>query len=76
MSENSMHPVLIGGINAGSGNKPPWTVPAKAALGKFDRARSEQYFGTKSMQPPDFFPIVTLLVSRCCSRSYTDGCFG
>ncbi|KAL7626855.1 hypothetical protein AAE478_003629 [Parahypoxylon ruwenzoriense] len=33
-------PVLLGGINAGSGNKPPWTLPAKAAFATHDSRRS------------------------------------
>lgn len=29
-------PVFLGGINVGSGNKPPWTLPAKAAYTRYD----------------------------------------
>ncbi|KAJ9155046.1 Thioredoxin-like protein [Pleurostoma richardsiae] len=38
--EVEFHPVLLGGINAGSGNKPPWTLPAKAMYGTYDARRS------------------------------------
>ncbi|KAK3904378.1 glutathione S-transferase kappa 1 [Staphylotrichum tortipilum] len=38
--EIEFHPVLLGAINAGSGNKPPWTLPAKATYGTFDARRS------------------------------------
>lgn len=54
--------MFLGGINVGSGNKPPWTLPAKAAYGKFDGKRAQQYFGVP-IEVPSFFPILSLLVS-------------
>ncbi|KAK6544729.1 hypothetical protein TWF694_001414 [Orbilia ellipsospora] len=57
-------PVFLGGINVGSGNKPPWTLPAKAAYSKFDGPRAQKYFGIKHTIP-DFFPILSLLPQRC-----------
>ncbi|CAJ2510188.1 Uu.00g060880.m01.CDS01 [Anthostomella pinea] len=50
--EVEIHPVLIGAINAGSGNKPPWTVKAKAAHSKYDTARSAKAVGLKDASPP------------------------
>ncbi|KAK4040914.1 glutathione S-transferase kappa 1 [Parachaetomium inaequale] len=38
--EVEFHPVLLGAINAGSGNRPPWTLPAKASYGTHDARRS------------------------------------
>ncbi|KAK3296115.1 thioredoxin-like protein [Chaetomium fimeti] len=38
--EVEYHPVLLGAINAGSGNRPPWTLPAKASYGMHDARRS------------------------------------
>ncbi|KAK1756164.1 hypothetical protein QBC47DRAFT_401062 [Echria macrotheca] len=38
------HPVLLGGINVGSGNKPPWTNPVKAAYLVFDAQRATARF--------------------------------
>ncbi|KAK4158012.1 glutathione S-transferase kappa 1 [Chaetomidium leptoderma] len=38
--EVEFHPVLLGAINAGSGNRPPWTLPAKASYGLFDARRA------------------------------------
>ncbi|KAH6624447.1 thioredoxin-like protein [Chaetomium sp. MPI-SDFR-AT-0129] len=35
-----LHPVFLGAINVGSGNKPPWTLPAKALYGVHDARRS------------------------------------
>jgi glutathione S-transferase kappa 1 len=46
------------------GNKPPWTLPAKAAYGKYDSARAKQYFNLPSMTTPSFFPILSLLPQR------------
>lgn len=46
-----------------SGNKPPWTLPAKAAYGKFDMQRACNYFGTAQNKTPDFFPILSIMVS-------------
>lgn len=44
-----------------AGNKPPWTLPAKAAYSKFDGKRAQRYFG-ESYEIPSFFPINSLLV--------------
>ncbi|KAF3046694.1 hypothetical protein E8E11_005169 [Didymella keratinophila] len=57
-------PVFLGGINVGSGNKPPWTLPAKAAYSGYDSARAKQYFGAKDVKTPEFFPIMSLLPQR------------
>jgi len=57
-------PVFLGGINVGSGNKPPWTLPAKAAYSKYDSARAKAYFGVPNIQTPSFFPILSLLPQR------------
>jgi hypothetical protein len=46
-----------------SGNKPPWTLPAKAAYGVFDTERAKRYFGTQDIRTPEFFPILSILVS-------------
>ncbi|RAO70509.1 uncharacterized protein BHQ10_006521 [Talaromyces amestolkiae] len=53
-------PVFLGGINVGSGNKPPWTLPAKAAYANFDGKRAQKYFGF-DFEVPSFFPILSLL---------------
>ncbi|KAF2031282.1 thioredoxin-like protein [Setomelanomma holmii] len=57
-------PVFLGGINVGSGNKPPWTLPAKAAYSKFDSTRAKKHFGVPKVKTPDFFPILSLLPQR------------
>ncbi|GME38043.1 putative dsba family oxidoreductase protein [Neofusicoccum parvum] len=58
-------PVFLGGINVGSGNKPPWTLPAKAGYGAFDNKRAKAYFDCPNIKTPDFFPILSLLPQRC-----------
>lgn len=45
-----------------TGNKPPWTLPAKAAYSKFDSARACRYFGVPPIKTPDFFPILSIMV--------------
>ncbi|KAH9868704.1 hypothetical protein J1614_007776 [Plenodomus biglobosus] len=60
-------PVFLGGINVGSGNKPPWTLPAKAAYSSYDSARAKRYFGVPNIQTPSFFPILSLLPQRALS---------
>ncbi|EEH46428.1 uncharacterized protein PADG_02526 [Paracoccidioides brasiliensis Pb18] len=62
--EVEIFPVFLGGINAGSGNTPPWTNPVKARYGKFDRERAAKYFNVKDMSPPPFFPPLTILPQR------------
>jgi len=57
-------PIFLGGVNHGSGNKPPWTLPAKAKYGKFDSDRAKKYHGLENISVPDFFPPVTLLPQR------------
>lgn len=57
-------PVFLGGINVGSGNKPPWTLPAKAAYSKYDSARAASYHGVPDLRAPSFFPILSLLPQR------------
>ncbi|KAF2658505.1 thioredoxin-like protein [Lophiostoma macrostomum CBS 122681] len=57
-------PVFLGGINVGSGNKPPWTLPAKAKYSTYDSARAKRYFGAPDIKTPDFFPILSLLPQR------------
>lgn len=47
-----------------TGNKPPWTLPAKAAYSGYDSARAKRYFGAEDVKTPDFFPIVSLLPQR------------
>jgi glutathione S-transferase kappa 1 len=47
-----------------AGNKPPWTLPAKADYSKYDSARAKQYFGVPNIKTPSFFPILSLLPQR------------
>ncbi|KAJ5739467.1 HCCA isomerase/glutathione S-transferase kappa [Penicillium manginii] len=63
--EVEFHPIFLGGVNVGSGNKPPWTVPAKASYSKFDSERACRYFGVAPIKTPDFFPILSILPQRC-----------
>ncbi|KKK12610.1 hypothetical protein AOCH_002275 [Aspergillus ochraceoroseus] len=56
-------PVFLGGINVGSGNKPPWTNAQKAAYAQYDGKRAQQYFG-HAFEVPSFFPILSLLPQR------------
>jgi len=58
------HPVFLGGINVGSGNKPPWSLPAKAKYGQFDGDRAKKYHNMEKISAPDFFPPLTLLPQR------------
>ncbi|KAF7983723.1 hypothetical protein HWV62_19673 [Athelia sp. TMB] len=62
--EVEFHPVFLGGINVLSGNKPPWSLPAKAVYGAFDNARAQAYFGVHDITTPDFFPILSILPQR------------
>ncbi|KAJ7129331.1 DSBA family oxidoreductase [Mycena epipterygia] len=62
--EVEFHPVFLGGINVGSGNKPPWSLPAKAAYGVYDGNRSKNYFNSTDIRTPSFFPILSILPQR------------
>lgn len=46
----------------GSGNKPPWVVPAKATQGLLDMKRAERYFELPGLNKPDIFPIMSVRV--------------
>ncbi|KAF2837939.1 glutathione S-transferase kappa 1 [Patellaria atrata CBS 101060] len=61
-------PVFLGGINVGSGNKPPWTLPAKGKYSSYDTARAKKYFGVPNLRTPSFFPILSLLPQRCMTH--------
>ncbi|KAI1451561.1 thioredoxin-like protein [Annulohypoxylon moriforme] len=50
--EVEIHPVLLGAINAASGNKPPWVLPAKATQSTFDSQRSLRAVGLSNVSPP------------------------
>ncbi|KAI0114961.1 thioredoxin-like protein [Daldinia grandis] len=50
--EIDIHPFFLGAINAGSGNKPPWTLPAKAVYGAHDSQRSRRAVGLSNVSPP------------------------
>ncbi|KAF3064976.1 hypothetical protein GL218_01576 [Daldinia childiae] len=42
----------IGAVNAASGNKPPWTLPAKAVYGVHDSQRSLRAVGLSNVSAP------------------------
>ncbi|KZP03652.1 putative DSBA family oxidoreductase [Athelia psychrophila] len=67
--EVEFFPVFLGGINVLSGNKPPWSLPAKAAYAVFDGTRAKKHFATPAfdapaIRTPDFFPILSILPQR------------
>ncbi|KAI1878095.1 uncharacterized protein JN550_000277 [Neoarthrinium moseri] len=51
--EVDIKPVFLGAINAGSGNKPPWTLPAKAVYGGFDFNRTKKAVGIPEVSAPE-----------------------
>ncbi|CAN8096805.1 unnamed protein product [Discula destructiva] len=61
------HPILLGAVNAKTGNKPPWSVPAKAHYGsKFEGPRAIAHFDRPNIRPPrDIMPMAhTILPLR------------
>ncbi|KAK5681515.1 hypothetical protein LTS10_006047 [Elasticomyces elasticus] len=64
-------PVFLGGINVGTGNKPPGELPAKAKYSTFDSKRAQKYFGL-SFETPSFFPILSLRVNHYPTRMFID----
>ncbi|KAJ4423976.1 hypothetical protein N0V82_001405 [Gnomoniopsis sp. IMI 355080] len=71
------HPILLGAVNAQTGNKPPWSVPAKAVYGsKFEGPRATAYFGRPDIRPPkDLMPrahtILPLRTLHYIKRTYS-----
>ncbi|OPB39401.1 DSBA family oxidoreductase [Trichoderma guizhouense] len=56
--EIEIHPVLLGGINHLSGNRPPWTNEIKAAYLKYDSRRAAERVGLFGIQgPPDLMSV-------------------
>ncbi|KAI1335768.1 thioredoxin-like protein [Xylariaceae sp. FL0016] len=51
--EIRIHPILLGAINAASGNKPPSTLPAKAAYLPYDMARAARAVGLPIIDAPE-----------------------
>lgn len=47
---------------AGSGNQPPWILPAKAAYGEIDMVNAAKYFGLSGIKKPTTFPVISLKV--------------
>ncbi|KAI1313555.1 hypothetical protein F5Y03DRAFT_101564 [Xylaria venustula] len=47
-----IHPYLLGAINVGSNNRPPWLVPAKAVYSKYDTRRAADAVGLKDFTIP------------------------
>ncbi|KAK3340216.1 thioredoxin-like protein [Neurospora tetraspora] len=61
--EVEFHPVLLGAINVGSGNKPPWSLPAKAIYGAHDARRSIARFpGLVIQTPKDLMAVSKTIV--------------
>lgn len=58
--EIDIKPVLLGAINAATGNKPPFSVPAKGKYGVFDGDRSKKAAGLAEIT----FPEDLLAVAR------------
>ncbi|KAJ7877448.1 putative glutathione S-transferase kappa 1 [Mycena leptocephala] len=65
------HPIFLGGVNVSTGNKPPWTLPAKKSYGAFETKRAQKYFGVPDIQAPEFFPILSILVRRSSSALHS-----
>ncbi|KAL6908851.1 thioredoxin-like protein [Trichoderma evansii] len=56
--EIEINPVLLGGINHLSGNKPPWTNEVKAKYLQFDSRRAADRVGLFNIQgPPDLMAV-------------------
>ncbi|OAA73918.1 glutathione S-transferase kappa 1 [Cordyceps fumosorosea ARSEF 2679] len=47
------HPIFLGGINVASGNKPPWSLPAKASYLALDTPRALRRVGLGHLRTPD-----------------------
>jgi hypothetical protein len=62
LTTHRFHPIFLGGVNVGSGNKPPWTLPAKADYSRFDSARARKHHGNLEIELPLDYPPLTLLV--------------
>ncbi|TGJ84281.1 hypothetical protein E0Z10_g4477 [Xylaria hypoxylon] len=50
--EVEVYPYLLGAINVGSNNRPPWLVPAKAIYSKYDTKRAADNVGLKDYAIP------------------------
>lgn len=61
--EIEYHPVLLGAINSGSGNKPPWMLPAKATYLVYDMQRSISRFPGLVLQTPEDLMAVSMSVA-------------
>ncbi|PNP57915.1 hypothetical protein THARTR1_02073 [Trichoderma harzianum] len=56
--EVEIHPVLLGGINHISGNRPPWTNEIKGKYLKYDSRRAAERVGLFGIQgPPDLMAV-------------------
>ncbi|GKT44054.1 glutathione S-transferase kappa 1 [Colletotrichum spaethianum] len=72
--------VLLGAINAASGNKPPWTLPAKAKYGNYDGRRASVRAGKPGITTPDNFmersmTVLPLRVLHFVKANYPDAVY-
>ncbi|KAI0408741.1 thioredoxin-like protein [Xylaria palmicola] len=74
--EIEIHPFFLGAINAGSGNNPPWLLPAKAEYAKYDTKRAADALGLKKLsQPGNLMELAkTMLPMR--AMTYVKSVFG
>ncbi|KAG0632739.1 DSBA-like thioredoxin domain-containing protein [Tuber brumale] len=57
-------PIFLGGVNAATGNQPPWKLPAKAAYVATDLENAKRYFGLPALKRPSVFPVLTAKPQR------------
>ncbi|KAI1818730.1 thioredoxin-like protein [Poronia punctata] len=73
--ELQIHPVLIGAINVGSGNSPPWKVPAKAKHGQYDMKRAAKAVGLKDVSVPGDLMVIGKTIVPMRALTYIKASF-
>ncbi|KAL7789883.1 thioredoxin-like protein [Trichoderma ceciliae] len=68
--EIEIHPVLLGGINHLSGNRPPWTNESKGKYLHYDSRRAAHRVGLFNTQTPSDLLAVSLTVSPLRALHY------
>ncbi|KAI0914478.1 hypothetical protein F4823DRAFT_573432 [Ustulina deusta] len=70
-----IHPYLLGAINVGSNNRPPWLVPAKAKYSKYAAKRAADAVGLKDFTIPAGLMEIGKTVVPMRALTHIKSCF-
>ncbi|KAI0446001.1 thioredoxin-like protein [Xylaria telfairii] len=73
--ELQIHPFLLGAINAATGNRPPWLLPAKGKYSKYETKRAAAAVGLKNISVPGDLMAVSKTMLPMRAATYIKSAF-